>query len=300
MGAGKTTLIKQFFEFKDSQEEWAIIVNEFGKIPIDSNILHSATSSKGAIYEIAGGCICCSARENFAHNLEQILQTGQYDRILIEPSGLGGVEMTSGIVGEYLQLKLMPVCCLVDLTSILNPRLKINPIYNLQIRQSDQIVLSKLDLLDEQQKTDLLSRFRQKYPEVKIYQSRDRTPLFSSILSLSELQDSMVSGPFKQLLYPGNSEKAAGYIQKTVRLEPGEQINWNQFFSLLHKEKTVVRAKGFVKSDGGWMLFQYTISGETVESCQAQSQSEMVIIFEKADESTVDLFLDKIVALTSR
>jgi len=92
LGAGKTITILRIFEQKKLQENWAILVNEFSKISIDGQILKSR-SVAGSVYDIAGGCICYSAKAYLCENLEKIVETGKFNRIIIEPSGLGGIEI---------------------------------------------------------------------------------------------------------------------------------------------------------------------------------------------------------------
>lgn len=119
LGSGKTTAIIKLLGHKNAGEQWAIIVNEFGKISIDCQTL-SSSSPGGTVYDISGGCICCSANGYFQENLEKIVRLGKYVRIIIEPSELGGIDMVSEIVVASPDLRLMPVICLVDITFIEN------------------------------------------------------------------------------------------------------------------------------------------------------------------------------------
>ncbi len=60
LGSGKTTAIIRLLNNKPAGDKWAVIINEFGKVSIDSQTLRSSSDS-GNIYEVSGGCICCSA-----------------------------------------------------------------------------------------------------------------------------------------------------------------------------------------------------------------------------------------------
>jgi G3E family GTPase len=146
LGAGKTTTIISLLSQKTTDEQWAVIINEFGRISIDSQTLRSS-SETGTVFEISGGCICCSARGYFQENIEKIVQAERYSRIIIEPSGLGGIDMVSEIVTVNPDLILMPVICIVDITIIENPRLQLLPVYQSQIFKADVILFSKCDLL---------------------------------------------------------------------------------------------------------------------------------------------------------
>ena len=86
LGSGKTTAIIKLLKEKTASEKWAVIINEFGKISIDGQTLRSS-SDAGSVFDIAGGCICCSAKGHFQENLEKIIQSGNFSRIIVEPSG---------------------------------------------------------------------------------------------------------------------------------------------------------------------------------------------------------------------
>lgn len=91
LGAGKTTLIRNLLE-KTKGKRLAIIVNEFGDVGIDGEILKGCgveSCPEENIVELANGCICCTVADDFVPALDQILsRTPKVDHILIETSGL--------------------------------------------------------------------------------------------------------------------------------------------------------------------------------------------------------------------
>ena len=91
LGAGKTTLIRNLIE-NTKGKRLAIIVNEFGDIGIDGEILKGCgidTCPEENIVELANGCICCTVADDFVPALDQILsRSPKVDHILIETSGL--------------------------------------------------------------------------------------------------------------------------------------------------------------------------------------------------------------------
>ena len=91
LGAGKTTLLRSMLE-KSGDKRIAIIVNEFGDVGIDGEILKSCgveNCPDENIVELANGCICCTVADDFAPALDQILALEpKVDHILIETSGL--------------------------------------------------------------------------------------------------------------------------------------------------------------------------------------------------------------------
>jgi cobalamin biosynthesis protein CobW len=91
LGAGKTTLIRHLLE-QAKGKRLALIVNEFGDIGVDGEILKGCgidTCPEENIVELANGCICCTVADDFVPALDQILsRTPKVDHILIETSGL--------------------------------------------------------------------------------------------------------------------------------------------------------------------------------------------------------------------
>jgi cobalamin biosynthesis protein CobW len=91
LGAGKTTLIRNLLEGSKNRR-LAIIVNEFGDVGIDGEILRNCgvdNCSDEDIVELANGCICCTVADDFVPALDKILaREPRVDHILIETSGL--------------------------------------------------------------------------------------------------------------------------------------------------------------------------------------------------------------------
>src|SRR5919106_1097987 len=91
LGAGKTTLIRHVLANANGRR-LAVIVNEFGDVGIDGEILKGCgdqTCPQDNIVELANGCICCTVADDFVPALDTILsRTPRVDHILIETSGL--------------------------------------------------------------------------------------------------------------------------------------------------------------------------------------------------------------------
>ena len=84
LGAGKTTLVNRILAA--ATDRIAVIVNEFGEIGIDGELIDSGAED---LVELAGGCVCCVVRGDLIRTLRQLLrQRPDLDRVLIETSGL--------------------------------------------------------------------------------------------------------------------------------------------------------------------------------------------------------------------
>lgn len=101
LGSGKTTLLSNVLK-QASGKRIAVIVNEFGELDIDADLLRScpldcdedaaseqAGQTQQGIYELANGCICCTVEEEFLPVMQQLVERrDDIDHILIETSGL--------------------------------------------------------------------------------------------------------------------------------------------------------------------------------------------------------------------
>jgi cobalamin biosynthesis protein CobW len=90
LGAGKTTLIRHVLSNARGRR-LAVIVNEFGDVGIDGEILKGCGNEacpEDNIVELANGCLCCTVADEFVPALDAILAKGGVEHIVIETSGL--------------------------------------------------------------------------------------------------------------------------------------------------------------------------------------------------------------------
>ncbi|WNV11723.1 GTP-binding protein [Tardiphaga sp. 709] len=153
LGSGKTTLLNQLLE-SGLMADSAVIVNEFGAISIDAELVVGVDEE---ILQINNGCICCTVRTDLVTTITNLLSgTKPIRRILIETTGLADPApiIQSFIVDEVLSTKTMldAVVTVVDATHIdrwLADQSTGENIAAEQIAFADIVVVSKLDLAEE-------------------------------------------------------------------------------------------------------------------------------------------------------
>src|SRR3990172_10853798 len=85
LGAGKTTLLNRILT-EEHGKKYAVIVNEFGEIGIDNELI---VESDEEIYEMNNGCVCCTVRGDLIGVLERLLrQPRPFDAIVVETTGI--------------------------------------------------------------------------------------------------------------------------------------------------------------------------------------------------------------------
>lgn len=156
LGTGKTTTILEILKNKPQHEKWAVLVNEFGDIGIDSSIFINSNVEKPHIREVVGGCMCCVSGLSMKVALNDLLKTAQPDRLIIEPTGLGHpVELIKILRSEYYKnvLELYNTITLIDARNLSDERYIHNEIFEKQVLISDIILANKCDYYDHTDKT---------------------------------------------------------------------------------------------------------------------------------------------------
>ena len=145
LGAGKTTLLNRLLADIDGKS-YAVIVNEFGDIGIDAELIKTGDEE---LIELSSGCICCVVRGDLIRTMRTLLSENRgLDGIIIETTGLANPSpvIQTMVIDQTIgaQCRLDSVVCVVDALHILD-RLEEGPDAGDQIVFSDHIVLNKID-----------------------------------------------------------------------------------------------------------------------------------------------------------
>jgi G3E family GTPase len=178
LGAGKTTLLNRILS-EPHGKRYAVIVNEFGEIGIDNDLVVGADEE---VFEMNNGCICCTVRGDLMRILDGLMrQKGKFDAIIVETTGLADpapVAQTFFMdpnVGR--QTKLDAVVTIAD-AKWLNDRLKDAPEAKNQIAFADVILINKTDLVSPDELSDVEARIRSINPYAKLHKTqRAKVPL---------------------------------------------------------------------------------------------------------------------------
>ncbi len=226
LGSGKTTLLSNIIK-QANGKRIAVIVNEFGELDIDADLLRSCPldcvdqagnqaheyvadtpSDKqtataipdDGIYELANGCICCTVEEEFLPVMKRLLERrDDIDHILIETSGLA---LPKPLIQAFNWPQIKQHCTvdsvitIVDGAAVADGRIAHNPaqleqqrstddtlkslpthgtslqeLFEDQLRAADMIIISKADLVNEQQLETIRTRLEQHVkPQIKVLQ----------------------------------------------------------------------------------------------------------------------------------
>lgn len=74
----------------------------------------------------------------------------------------------------------------------------------------------------------------------------------------------------------------ADYSEQVVRLENSQVLNASKLVKVIQENPAIIRVKGYIQTENGWELFNYTLSSVNFEACQKRNTGELVIIAEKS------------------
>ena len=177
LGSGKTTLINRFIKY-NPDIRFGLIINEFGEVGIDGQILDSPSEE---IMEISNGCLCCVVRSDLVEAIAKMVNTDKVDYIIIETSGLAEPEpimqtfMTLKTDGFNTPIKMDSLITLVDSLNLEKNILEYKVIGQ-QIELADVIVLNKVDGLSPVKIEELKLMVKAKNPYGSIVINDKHTP----------------------------------------------------------------------------------------------------------------------------
>jgi G3E family GTPase len=171
LGAGKTTLLNRILS-EPHGKKFAVIVNEFGEIGIDNELIVNADEE---VFEMNNGCICCTVRGDLVRIIDGLMRRkGKFDAIIVETTGLADpapVAQTffmDEAVGA--KTKLDAVVTVAD-ALWLKDRLKDAPEAKNQIAFADVILLNKTDLVGAEDLAELEARIRGLNPYATLHRT---------------------------------------------------------------------------------------------------------------------------------
>ncbi|MFG1364379.1 CobW family GTP-binding protein [Xanthobacter versatilis] len=171
LGAGKTTLLNRILS-QPHGKKFAVIVNEFGEIGIDNDLVVGADEE---VFEMNNGCICCTVRGDLIRVIDGLLRRkGGFDGIIVETTGLADPAPVAQtfFVDEEVQAKtrLDAVVTVAD-AKWLSDRLKDAPEAKNQVAFADVILLNKTDLVTGAELDQVEARIRGINPYAKLYRT---------------------------------------------------------------------------------------------------------------------------------
>ena len=184
LGSGKTTLLNHILTQQQGLKT-AVLVNEFGEIGIDNELI---LSREDDVVELNNGCICCTINEDLVKTIHKILDRPEkIDYLVIETTGIADpLPIALTFLGTELRDKtrLDSIITVVDCDNFYATTKENSVAAQQQITYADIILLNKTDLVEPQQTAEIEDKIRQLRPKAKILQTVKANAALPLILSV--------------------------------------------------------------------------------------------------------------------
>ncbi|WP_209124946.1 GTP-binding protein [Alkalihalobacillus sp. BA299] len=276
LGAGKTTLLNHILSNREGLKV-AVIVNDMSDVNVDAKLVNDGgfVRTEEKLVEMQNGCICCTLREDLMKEVEQLVDAGGIDYIVIESSGISEpipVAQTFTYLDEEMDIDLTSKCRLDTMVTVVDANrfwedyasgetlldrkqgtdeTDTRDIADLLIDQmefANVIILNKTDLLEESDTQELMAFLRKMNADAKIIPTSHSKVALSEILNtkLFDFEKSSQSpGWIKELNEEHTPETeeygVTSFVYRRRRpFHPERLMNWLENWPV-----DVVRAKGF-------------------------------------------------------
>lgn len=296
LGSGKTTLAGRILREYGPKRRLAMIVNEFGDVGVDGEILKGNNID---LIQLASGCLCCTLKGSLLAAVTELAEKSAVDHIVIESTGVAEPEeMLASFSDAVFQerFELGPVVTVVDAPKFLKIRDMLGPFYEAQIEKSDFVILNKLDMTDSANMAKVRDEVEAMNPDAVIrYAERCDVDL-----------DEVMDGPASAALIRWGAGHGVGAddshehehgrdhehhgarhapAQSFVIDLPGE-VDRDKLASLYaDAPERLWRSKGFVRMGGADHLVQVAMGAFEVTPCGPRDRHYLVFIGDGLDRA---------------
>jgi len=251
LGSGKSTILNRIL--KESKLKIGIILNEFGDVNLESEIVES---NKDDTFELQNGCMCCVARNDFIAAILALKEKKKdLEYIIIEASGLSDPipiiqTIIYGALSSYIRLD--SIVCTVDSLNVQIEKEKFSSLAH-QIDAADFAIITKSDVCSDEQKDLTTAIVKKINPRCKvIYSNTDSLEVLFEGGNISQDKN------FDNTDAKARHDKASKLFYKTET--PLDTVKFQKFLKNIPKE--VIRAKGIINLDNTKfkVVFQYVCS----------------------------------------
>lgn len=312
LGSGKTTFITRILEEWGKDEKIVVLVNEFGEVGIDGDLL----AGEGAqVVEMPSGCICCTLQTNFRAQLLDISQTINPQRVLIEPTGVAQITQIMYIIHAELFENIIEEIhniLITDATSFIDFYRCNRNFVESGVRNAHVVLLNKCDkvkTINAAVTKDAISAINPEVPVLMTEFGAVEWGEYQSALStapyLSAGFEAEPSFPTEEveeegLIHVHEEEDTLGYesfgctYELSFDRQELEKLFHDLNSALLGEE--IVRAKGIFKVDNQWIVMQLASGEVSWQEGKSAQQSKISIVGRNLKKELIGTAIDRCLA----
>ncbi|OKH20826.1 cobalamin biosynthesis protein CobW [Hydrococcus rivularis NIES-593] len=294
LGSGKTTLLNHILENRQGLKV-AVLVNEFGDINIDSQLL---VSTEEDMFELSNGCICCTINDSLIEAVYQILEReDKIDYLIIETTGLADpfpIILTFIATELKFLTHLDSIITLVDSENF-TPEHFDSDIALRQIKYGDIIILNKIDRVDERKIKELEDFIQGNKEGVRIFHGQYGKVPLTLLLGLGLTQEDIYISQIRK--FRRDRESSGYHIENdgfvAVSFESDRPFDLQKFENFIVEQMpyTVFRAKGILWFEESKLRHIFQLSGNRYEleadEWQTQPKNQLVLIGRNLDTTLI-------------
>lgn len=313
LGAGKTTLLNHILQNREGLKV-AVIVNDMSEVNVDAKLVKDGgfVRTEEKLIEMQNGCICCTLREDLMKEVEQLVDAGGIDYIVIESSGISEpipVAQTFTYLDEEMDIDLTSKCRLDTMVTVVDANrfwedyasgetlldrkqgtdeTDTRDIADLLIDQmefANVIILNKTEMLEESDTQELMDFLRKMNADAKIIPTSHSNVPLTEILNTKRFdfdKSSQAPGWIKELNEEHTPETeeygVTSFVYRRRKpFHPERLMNWLENWPV-----DVVRAKGFF-----WLASRNDMAGLLSQAGSAvtiQGAGEWVAAYTEAEK----------------
>ena len=270
LGAGKTTLLTNILNDL-SDKKVGVIMNEFGRVSIDGDIIRKEGLE---LIEINRGSIFCSCLKlNFAHGMMEMADK-DLDYLFVESSGLADPSNIGDILAGVLEFKgdvynYRGAICVVDAENFLEQLIDLETVER-QIRHCHLVALSKTDLVDDDKLSEIIHRIRVINQIVPI-----ETTNFGR-LDYGFLEEDLMRYHWNEAEDTTNKPENK---PKTIMIEFDGDITSTGLESFVENiKRDAYRIKGFARIDSDWSQIDVVGNRLHIKKTTPRERPQLVVI----------------------
>ena len=306
LGSGKTTLINRILS-DDHGKKIAVIVNEFGEISIDGQLIVQEDNED--LVEFNNGCLCCTVRGDLVETINRLINKDKLDAILIETTGLADpapVASTFFVADEIKDIaRLDSFVTLVDSIN-LETNLTQSHEAQEQVAFADIILINKTDLVSKDDLKSIEKRVRLLNPMAKIHYTEHSKIDFDKVFGVGafDLDSKLEVDPtFLDDLDHEHDDDVGSFV-----ITEKKPIDINKFMLwitpiLMERGDEIYRSKGIFNARGSKekIVFQSVrmltaMRKESSWSSEDERETQYVVIGKNLDKSEFTEGLKKCIA----
>jgi len=300
LGVGKTTMLTNTVKKYFSDKKVAIVVNEFGDIGIDGNILSNVYSE---VLEISEGCICCQLSQEFESGVLEIINKYDPEIIFVETSG-ASEPFPIFMSMQNLGVTVEGVICVVDSKNL--DSYKDNSTAKYQIGGSNIIVLNKTDLVNDEELETVTKQVKEIKESHNIKNNLTGATVFNHyVINSAEqgvvkkevfegvYQADEIIGLAKDYQHHDHTTKDS-ITQKVAYLK--EDIEFNDVDEVLKNiPKSIYRVKGVVKVKDvpNPIVINYSFGNVSFEELEEYKEPSIMIFIGESIDKDVNSLCEK-------